>query len=55
MFNLDENSAMPVPTPNSGESQKEFISRCMEAIANEFDSQEQRLGVCYTQWRESNE
>lgn len=54
MINLDENSAMPVPNPNPGEKQSEFISRCMEAIAGEFDSQEQRLGVCYTQWRERN-
>ena len=42
---------MPLPTP-SGESQQEFISRCMSELQGEFPDQEQRLAVCYTQWRE---
>ena len=41
---------MPLPDP-SGESQSEFISRCMSELADEFPDQDQRLAVCYTQWR----
>jgi len=41
---------MPLPKP-SGESQDEFISRCMSELAGEFPDQEQRLAVCYTQWK----
>jgi len=42
---------MPLPEPK-GESQQEFISRCMSELQTEFPDQEQRLAVCYTQWRE---
>lgn len=41
---------MPLPTP-SGETQKEFITRCMEELQVEYPDKEQRLAVCYTQWR----
>lgn len=42
---------MPLPKPSPSESQKDFIQRCMSE-ATEFPDQEQRLAVCYTQWRE---
>lgn len=44
---------MPLPEPNSGEGQDEFISRCMSWMDDndEGDSQEQRLAMCYSQWR----
>ncbi len=42
---------MPLPNPQSGETESEFISRCIETISGEFDSNEQRLAVCYQQWR----
>ena len=44
---------MPLPTPNEGESEQEFVSRCMgDPVTNtDFPDQEQRAGVCYSQWR----
>lgn len=42
---------MPIPTPRSGESQDQFISRCMETMADEFDDNEQRAAICYDAWR----
>lgn len=45
---------MPLPTPNEGEDEQKFISRCManETIRADFDTQEQRSAVCFRQWRE---
>lgn len=43
---------MPIPTP-SGESQKEYISKCMSSIGDEYD-REQALAICYNTWREEN-
>lgn len=45
---------MPIPTPNEDESREDFISRCMEQLADddEFDDQDQRAGVCFSKWRE---
>lgn len=44
---------MPLPKPSKGEKEKDFISRCMSDLsnANEFDSKEQRLAVCYSRWK----
>jgi HK97 family phage prohead protease len=41
---------MPLPKPSEGESRDDFIGRCMHEVAGEFDSQDQRLAVCYRQW-----
>lgn len=38
-----------IPTPESGEKESDYISRCMSAIADEYDTQEQALAVCYAQ------
>lgn len=48
---------MPLPTPNDGEDKNTFISRCVSSISDkdEFDSQDQRVAVCYSQWEETNE
>jgi hypothetical protein len=45
---------MPLPKPKDNESQKEFISRCMsdDIMNKEYSDNEQRAGVCYTQWKE---
>lgn len=43
---------MPLPKPRPTENQKDFISRCMTEIQGEFPNQEQRLAVCYTQWKD---
>jgi hypothetical protein len=44
---------MPIPKPKDGESQKEFISRCMgdKTMNKEYPDQKQRAGVCYDSWR----
>jgi len=38
-----------IPTPESGEKESDYISRCMGAIGSEYDTQEQALAVCYAQ------
>lgn len=42
---------MPIPKRESGETEDEFIGRCMSAISGEYP-QEQALGICYSQFRE---
>lgn len=48
---------MPIPTPKSGESEQNFISRCMgnSVMSKEFPDKKQRAGVCYSQWRKKGE
>jgi hypothetical protein len=36
--------------PTAGESEDEFIGRCMTELDAEFPDQEQRLAVCYQYW-----
>ncbi len=40
----------PIPSPEGGESDDEFISRCMKEIYGEYD-QDQSLGICYGKLR----
>jgi len=44
---------MPIPTPKSEEKEKDFISRCISTLtkAEDYDSHDQRIAVCYTTWR----
>ena len=42
---------MPLPEPEGGESQGDFMGRCMSAVADEFPDQQQRLAVCFRQFR----
>jgi len=42
---------MPIPTKNAGESEDEFVGRCMSAIGNEYP-QDQALAICYNSFRE---
>lgn len=46
---------MPLPTPNKGEKQSDFISRCMgnDSMNSEFPDNKQRAAVCYSQWKKS--
>lgn len=37
--------------PRSGESEDEFIGRCMSQLDTEFPDQDQRLAVCYNYWQ----
>lgn len=43
---------MPIPNPQGGESQDEFVSRCISEISNEYE-QEQAAAICYTKYREN--
>jgi HK97 family phage major capsid protein/HK97 family phage prohead protease len=47
---------MPLPTPHKGESEQDFISRCMgdPVMLADFKDQSHRAAVCYSQWRDSN-
>lgn len=47
---------MPIPKPNPGEKESAYISRCMsdETMNKEYPDREQRAGVCYSIWRNSN-
>ena len=46
---------MPLPTPKEGELQQEFTNRCMadDTMNLEYPNIQQRLAVCYLQWREN--
>ena len=46
---------MPLPTPKAGEKEQDFLNRCMgnEVLQSEFKDQDQRLAVCYSQWKKS--
>ena len=43
---------MPIPKPRNNEEENDFISRCMSAIADEYEDNDQALAICGTQWRE---
>jgi hypothetical protein len=45
---------MPLPRPTSEETQKDFMSRCMSdsTMNSEYPRKDQRLAVCYIQWRD---
>ena len=45
---------MPIPTPNDGESEDDFIGRCMgnETMVDDYPDPDQRAAVCYSQFRE---
>lgn len=42
----------PIPSPESGESQDEFIGRCNSELYDEYPDDAQRNAICYTKWRE---
>lgn len=54
---------MPLPNPKSNESEKDFIGRCISDISKEKDEKgnlrwpdnDQRVAVCFSQWRNKNE
>lgn len=37
---------MPIPNPNKGEREEEYISRCISEIASEYDIEGQAYSVC---------
>lgn len=38
--------------PQAGESEDEFIGRCVKYVMNEGTDQEQALAICYSKWKE---
>lgn len=46
---------MPLPKPKKDEEQGDFINRCMgnPTMLKDYPDDEQRAGVCYSQWRDS--
>ena len=46
---------MPIPTPRSGENERDFISRCVSSLADIDPGMpnKQRVAVCYSQLRRS--
>ena len=45
---------MPIPKPSSGESESDFMSRCMEdnSMQAEYSQRDQRVAVCLSSFRE---
>jgi hypothetical protein len=41
---------LPIPTPQPGEEQNEFVSRCIRKIIDEYD-QSQAAAICYNTYR----
>lgn len=41
----------PIPSPESGEDQDKYISRCISKIIDEY-GQEQAAAICYSQWEQ---
>src|SRR6266702_185101 len=46
---------MPIPKPNKGEKEADFVSRCMgdDAMIKEYD-QDQRSAICYQTYRDKD-
>jgi len=44
---------MPLPKPKPGENRNDFIARCVTdpIMQSEFPEQDQRLVICYVQFR----
>lgn len=44
---------MPIPVPQGSETEQDFISRCVEAIYDEYGA-EVSAGICYSTWRKES-
>jgi hypothetical protein len=40
----------PIPVPISGETEDNFMSRCVSFMIDEGEEQEQAVDICSTQW-----
>jgi hypothetical protein len=40
-----------MPTPKAGESEKDYVARCVPVVMREGKTQEQALGKCYGMYR----
>ena len=48
---------MPLPAPNKGESESDFVGRCMgtQVMKDDYSDEKQRLAVCYSQFQRHKE
>jgi len=42
---------MPIPKPKAGEQQNDYVGRCMSAIADEYDTNEQAVAICISTYQ----
>lgn len=42
---------MPIPKPKSDESQNDYVGRCMSAIGDEYDTNEQAVAICISTYQ----
>lgn len=45
---------MPVPKPNTNETQGDFMARCVSFLVNEGKPEEQSVAICFQQYRDAN-
>ncbi len=44
---------MPIPKPNTGETRDSYVERCMKAQEGDNTPQDQKLAICFENFRES--
>lgn len=44
---------MLLPEPKSGESQGDYISRCMDVMSGDDKPEDQKLAICYSKYRKA--
>ncbi len=44
---------MPIPSPSGKESRDEFVSKCMNSLKDENKPQDQKLAICFSQWKKA--
>jgi len=44
---------MPIPKPKPGEKEDDFVGRCLAAIGDEYEDNDQAVAVCYSTFREA--
>ena len=47
---------MPIPKPQTDETEDDFMERCMgnEAMVDEYPEHDQRAAVCHTSWEDAH-
>ncbi len=45
---------MPIPTPESGQTEREYISACISEIYPEYDVEGQAYAICQSTWDKEN-
>ena len=44
---------MPIPSRSRDESRDEYISKCMHALKDENKPQDQKVAICFSQWKKA--